>query len=258
MQDIWIQELDSDSTTQECDQESTNKGENDEEELAKWESWLKWIGLTCPEETENLKNPSFVYIWYVTEQICTQDTQQLPVNHRPTMAGQQREVDRFSRTATQQHCNFWSIGNMGLDNEKGCYKKQVRKYHCTLRLEENRLGIIKVNFHNSWMKAGCSVLSYKRKNYIHFTWENYHEMGQSCVSWLSYSVVLQCCLLSPNQCEIVKFHERANELCDPCTVFCFIYWLNNTALLEDCINKQYKCVLLLLYPKPYPYILYHV
>lgn len=38
MPDIWIQELDGDSTTQECDQDSTNKGENYEEELAKWES----------------------------------------------------------------------------------------------------------------------------------------------------------------------------------------------------------------------------
>lgn len=28
MPDIWIQELDADSTTQECDQDSTNKGEN--------------------------------------------------------------------------------------------------------------------------------------------------------------------------------------------------------------------------------------
>lgn len=38
MLDIWIQELDADSTTQECDQDSTNRGENYEEELAKWES----------------------------------------------------------------------------------------------------------------------------------------------------------------------------------------------------------------------------
>lgn len=38
MPDIWMQERDSDSTTQECDQDSTNKGENYEEELAKWES----------------------------------------------------------------------------------------------------------------------------------------------------------------------------------------------------------------------------
>lgn len=38
MPDIWIQEVDADSITQECDQDSTNKGENYEEELAKWES----------------------------------------------------------------------------------------------------------------------------------------------------------------------------------------------------------------------------
>ena len=77
MPDIWIQELDADSTTQECDQDSTNKGESYEEELAKWESWLKRIGLTCPTETENLKCPSFVYILYVTEQIRTQDIRPL-------------------------------------------------------------------------------------------------------------------------------------------------------------------------------------
>lgn len=29
------------------------------------------------------------------------------------------------------------------------------------------------------------------------------------------------------------------------SIVCFIYWLYNTALLEDCINKQYKYVLLL-------------
>lgn len=73
MLDIWIQEPDADSTAQECDQDSTNKGENYEEELAKLESWLKWIGLTCPCETEHLKNPSFVYVLYLYEQICNQD-----------------------------------------------------------------------------------------------------------------------------------------------------------------------------------------
>lgn len=64
---------------------------NYEEEIAKWESWLKRIGLTCPKETENLKTPSFVYILYVAEQSCTQDTHHLPVNQRPLMAGQQRK-----------------------------------------------------------------------------------------------------------------------------------------------------------------------
>lgn len=38
------------------------------------------------------------------------------------------------------------------------------------------------------------------------------------------------------------------------SIVCFIYWLYDTALLEDCINKQYKCVLLLLYPKPITFI----
>ena len=38
MPDIWIQELDADSTTQECDQDSTSKGKDYEEELAKGES----------------------------------------------------------------------------------------------------------------------------------------------------------------------------------------------------------------------------
>lgn len=74
MPDIWIQEPDADSTTQECDQDSTNNGENYEEEPAKGESWLKRIDLTCPNETENLKNPSYVYVLYVYEQICNQDT----------------------------------------------------------------------------------------------------------------------------------------------------------------------------------------
>lgn len=35
MPDIWIQELDADSTTQECDQDNTNKDKNYEEELTK-------------------------------------------------------------------------------------------------------------------------------------------------------------------------------------------------------------------------------
>ena len=38
------------------------------------------------------------------------------------------------------------------------------------------------------------------------------------------------------------------------SIVCFIYWLYNTALLKDCINKQYKCVLLLLHPKPITFI----
>lgn len=44
MPDIWIQELEADSTTQECDQDSATKGNDYEEELAKWESWLKQVG----------------------------------------------------------------------------------------------------------------------------------------------------------------------------------------------------------------------
>lgn len=27
-----------------------------------------------------------------------------------------------------------------------------------------------------------------------------------------------------------------------CSIGCFIYWLYNTLLLENCIAKQYKCV----------------
>lgn len=88
-----------DSTTQECDQDSTNKAENYEEELANWESWLKWIGLTCPRETENLKIPSFVYILYVIEQFSLQDTQRLRVNHGQTKNGWQHEI------CPRLHCN---------------------------------------------------------------------------------------------------------------------------------------------------------
>ena len=136
MPDIWIQELDADSTTKECDQDSTNKGENYEEELAKWESWLKQVGLTCPKETENLKTPSFVYILYVTEQICTQDTQHLPLNQRPMMAGRQRKggwrgfrhchatACVTPQSALQLLINWNELGS---DNEKGCFKESRRK-----------------------------------------------------------------------------------------------------------------------------------
>lgn len=85
-----------------------------------------------------------------------------------------------------------------------------------------------------------------------YTRESYSEMGHGCLKGLSYSAVPQHCL----QCEILKFQERTHDLCDPCTVlFVFIYWLYNTALLEDCINKQYKCVILLLFPKPSYFVL---
>lgn len=79
--------LSTDSTTQECDQDSTNKGKNYEEELPKSKSWLKRIKLICSRETENLKNSSFVYVLYVIEQICTQDSQRLPDNWWPMTAG---------------------------------------------------------------------------------------------------------------------------------------------------------------------------
>lgn len=38
MPDIWIRELDADSSTRECDQDGATKGKDYEEELAKWES----------------------------------------------------------------------------------------------------------------------------------------------------------------------------------------------------------------------------
>lgn len=91
MPDIWIWKADADSTAQECDQDNTTKGKDYEEELAKWESWLKQIGLPCPRETENLQTPSFVYTVDVTAQICTKDAQHLPFKQRPTMAGQQEK-----------------------------------------------------------------------------------------------------------------------------------------------------------------------
>lgn len=40
--------------------------------------------------------------------------------------------------------------------------------------------------------------------------------------------------------------------------YCFIYWLYITALLEDCTNKQYKCVLYCLHETHYFYLLYYV
>lgn len=77
--------------TQECDQDNTTKGKDYKEELAKWEPWLKQLGLTCPRETENLQTCSFVYIVDVTEVICTKDTQHLPFKQRPMMAGEQKK-----------------------------------------------------------------------------------------------------------------------------------------------------------------------
>lgn len=47
-------------------------------------------------------------------------------------------------------------------------------------------------------------------------------MSQSSVNWLSVSVVLPR-LLSPNQCEILEFQKRANELCNPCTVLFVLF-----------------------------------
>lgn len=38
MPDIWIRELDADSSARECDQDGATKGKDYEEELAKWES----------------------------------------------------------------------------------------------------------------------------------------------------------------------------------------------------------------------------
>lgn len=71
------------------------------------------------------------------------------------------------------------------------------------------------------------------------------------VNWPSYSVVLQRCLLSPNQCEILKFQEGTNELCDPCTVFVVFYLLAlQYSVAGRLYYEQHKCVLLLLYPKP--------
>lgn len=64
----------------------------------------------------------------------------------------------------------------------------------------------------------------------------YSEMGQGCVNWLSYSVVLQL-FLSPNQCEIPKFQDRTNELCDPCTVL-FVLFIDFT------IQRCWKTVLI--------------
>lgn len=45
------------------------------------------------------------YILYVTEQTCTQDTQQLSFKQRPMLTGQQRKKTdiKVSETVTQQH-----------------------------------------------------------------------------------------------------------------------------------------------------------
>lgn len=94
MPDIWIWKADADSVAQECDQDNTTKGKDYKEELAKWEPWLKQIGLTCPRETENLQTPSFVYTVDVTELICTKDAQHLPFKQRPMMAGQQGKLKK--------------------------------------------------------------------------------------------------------------------------------------------------------------------
>jgi len=128
-------------TTQECDQDSTNKGENYKEELAEWESWLKWIRLTHPKKTEDLKNPSFVYVLCVNKEMCIQDTQHLPVNQRPAMAGQQREtVEEVSGTAKHHVirpallCNSWLNKYLISNNEKGSLKKcRYESKYFTLR-----------------------------------------------------------------------------------------------------------------------------
>lgn len=142
MPDIWIQELEADSTAQECDQDSATKGNDYEEELAKWESWLKRMGLTCPEETENLQTPSFVYRVYVTDQICTQDTQHLPIKQRPMMAGQQRKNCHTTYVSLLSALNSWSIGNINKINKinhlmmkRDVSKKQVTKHNFTIRLD---------------------------------------------------------------------------------------------------------------------------
>lgn len=73
---------------------------------------------------------------YVTEQICAQDAQHLSANQRQMMAGQQRKKNEVTDTATPQHvlhpwstvnCNSQSIGNLGSDNEKGCFKETREK-----------------------------------------------------------------------------------------------------------------------------------
>lgn len=65
-----------------------------------------------------------------------------------------------------------------------------------------------------------------------------------------YSVVLQRCLLSRKSMWNPQVSGENNSIVWPVySIVCFIYWLYNTALLEDCINKQYKYVVLLLYPK---------
>lgn len=44
----------------------------------------------------------------------------------------------------------------------------------------------------------------------------------------------------------------------PRVQYCFIYWLYITALLEDCINKQYKCVLHYPHKSHYFFLSYYV
>ncbi|KAG7235255.1 hypothetical protein INR49_002859 [Caranx melampygus] len=92
---------------------------------------------------------------------------------------------------------------------------------------------------------------------MYHTCENYSEMGLGCVSWLSYSVVLQLCLLSPNQCEILKLQERTTELCDPCTVL-FVLFIGFT------IQRCWKTVLIsstnmfFYYPLPLYFVLHFI
>lgn len=99
---------------------------------------------------------------------------------------------------------------------------------------------MKGGFLNSWAIAECSVLSYKRqkerKKKASYMRELFWE-GSRLVNWLLYSVVLQCRLLSPNQCEILKFQKRTTELCDPCTVL-FVLFIGFT------IQRCWKTVLI--------------
>lgn len=128
MPDIWRRKADADSTAQECDQDNTTKGKDYEEELAKWESWLKQIGLTCPRETENLQTPSFVYTVDVTAQICTKDAQHPRSNKDQWwQANREKKKSQLSEISTQQlmlHSRLHYIHNAleiwWSDDEKGC------------------------------------------------------------------------------------------------------------------------------------------
>lgn len=70
--------------------------------------------------------------------------------------------------------------------------------------------------------------------------------------WLSFQVVLQLCHIEFMK-SVWNVQASGNNkwiVWPVYSIICFIYWLCNAVFLENCMIKHYKCVHVLLYPKP--------